>query len=235
MTSLAWIYVFSALAFFTAGSMFTMKKEEAAVGSLTLDERADIPPIAAERMKMKNQIAYKRAWLFLTCIEGCTDSCSEKTYYPLMGVGVDNYYHFEDTALSVINPFHSFYDLDDALKHTQDGNVFLEVINSGTLSFHELGMHAEKQRVLQLLFRDCSICKSSTGIEAWQRVNHPRQRKQHSPGFLVFCGDCAPGFKGSEPIATMADYIKKHTGYELVTASVASSGDQGSFIPTPTD
>jgi len=55
--------------------------------------------------------------------------------------------------------FHAFYSFEDAWAHEQKGTVILEVLLSGTIKRHQLGVTASHQRVLQAMPSECWACK----------------------------------------------------------------------------
>jgi len=54
--------------------------------------------------------------------------------------------------------FHAFYRFEDAWAHEQKGSAILEVLLSGTIKCHQLGVTASHQRVLQVMPTKCWAC-----------------------------------------------------------------------------
>jgi len=105
----------------------------------------DTPSIALKQVEAK--IAYKRAILRL--------HNDEKPFTGVTGHG----YGVDDDAAGWIG-FHAYDSLAQALKHPQEGNVYLEVILSGTIGEYQDGYVASHQRVLQVIPDGCNFCGS---------------------------------------------------------------------------
>lgn len=170
--------------------------------------------------KVKPRVAYKRA-----CV-------SEDGF---SGVGVDVRYGVTSKAIGL--GFHAYEKLDDALTHAQQGDVFLEVLLSGTVREHNKGYIASHQRVLQVISDHCAYCRASGTHFAKSAV-----------GLEFFCGFHAvaakPGFlggltrvvldpvlkqKGIKPLDEFAASYSWLKGADVV---VTSQSSRTGFVPT---
>jgi len=148
--------------------------------------------------KVKPRIAYKRA------------SISEIGF---SGVGVPTGYGVASRTIS--RGFHAYEKLEDALTHPQQGDVFLEVLLSGTIQEHNKGYIASRQRVLQIISHNCVYCRSSGTHFA-----------KDSGGLTFFCGFHAvaakPGLIGGLTRAATLDPIPKQRGIKPLSEFAAS-------------
>lgn len=99
----------------------------------------------------KPVIAYKRAVLKAGDRRKCLEGVIGKKY------GVSS-------KAELFSPgFHAYRRYSDAVRHPQNGNVFLEVLLSGKVKDHDLGWTATEQRVLQVIphcsFGGFGVCK----------------------------------------------------------------------------
>lgn len=109
-----------------------------------LDGEVEVPRIALKQVEAK--IAYKRAYLRL-----------HNDRQPFKGV-TGHGYGVDDDARGWIG-FHAYDSFAQALKHPQEGNVYLEVVLSGTIGEYQDGYVASHQRVLQVIPDGCGFCK----------------------------------------------------------------------------
>jgi hypothetical protein len=108
-----------------------------------LDGEVEVPRIALKQVEAK--IAYKRAYLRL-----------HNDRQPFKGV-TGHGYGVDDDSRGWIG-FHAYDSLAQALKHPQTGNVYLEVLLSGTIGEYQDGYVASHQRVLQVIPDSCGFC-----------------------------------------------------------------------------
>lgn len=89
-------------------------------------------------------------------------------------------HHYTQDADAVGPGFHAFYRFEDAVKHEQQGAVILEVLLSGVIRKHKLGVKASHQRVLQILFKDC-----------WECSRPATRYQKYGSSVLLYCAEHA--------------------------------------------
>ena len=90
------------------------------------------------------KIGYKQAFIKLSKIDAET-----KTLNIMYQGVVGKFYSGKDEKLK--HRFHMFNSFDKAEKHSQQGNVILEVLSYGLIEEYELGYISTGQRVLQII------------------------------------------------------------------------------------
>lgn len=152
------------------------------------------------------------------------------------GVGADVSYGVKSRAHGL--GFHAYKELDDALSHNQPGDVFLEVLLSGTVREHHKGYIASRQRVLQVISDHCVYCHASGTYFA-----------NNSSGLTFFCGFHAaaatPGFIGivtrlSQPatvpkqrgIRPLSEFADSYGWLKDADVGVTSQSRRDGFAPT---
>lgn len=130
------------------------------------------------------------------------------------GVGVDYIYGVASKAHGL--GFHAYEKLEDALNHAQAGDVFLEVLLSGTIREHNKGYIASRQRVLQVISDRCLYCRSN-GTHFVKELDHP----------FFLCGFHAavakPGLLGGFT-RTILDPIPKHKDVKPLSEFASTYG-----------
>lgn len=122
------------------------------------------------------QVGYKRAWLCMP----------DEGTIAFRGVASPHLYTCDEEHVRNTVGFHAYYSLENALKHTQDANIYLEVLGTGKVGVHELGYTSTHQRVLQLVIGDCGGCESNQAV-GWIRVPH----KKEGASVELYCEPCA--------------------------------------------
>lgn len=122
--------------------------------------------------KMPPVVGYKQASLN-----------KDGTFTAMVGIG------YTHNAKAKGPGFHSFKEFKNAEAHEQQGKIMLEVLQSGKIMDHELGYTSSKQRVLQLIFKNC---------------------------ILVFC-DRPSEYACLDTANQVVGYCKTHAGHKEVT------------------
>lgn len=119
------------------------------------------------------KVAYKRAFLLAS-------SHDEKRYFAGVANIKGTNYAPDADAKPGSPGFHAYERFADAATHVQKGNVILEVLLSGNIEEHKLGYIAQHQRVLQIIFDQCALCKDA----ATHFAHHPMFDK-----VVFFCAE----------------------------------------------
>lgn len=105
--------------------------------------------------------------------------------------------------------FHAFYRFEDAWAHEQKGSAILEVLLSGRIKHHQLGVTASHQRVLQVMPTKCWACEElSERFTVGERMiwllcpNHAEQDDNLAAACARFG---IPNTGASKPIAELDD------------------------------
>lgn len=167
-------------------------------------------PNAAEGVR--SVIGYKRAWLRYNWLE------------PFTGVGGHKNYGVEGVRKDSLEGFYAFIDVESALAHHQEGNVYLEVVQAGSVEFFELGQVSDRQRVLQVLIDACQVKGCEEQATRWL------PGKEEDDYRLKFY--CSTHVPGGRTLGELKMKLESETHFPLVVAPLRSVGDLGSYVPT---
>ena len=160
-------------------------------------------------------IGYKRANL-------ADPTSIEKTF---LGVTHAHSYGLDSEAAAKSPGFFAYYRWEEAREHEQEGNLFLEVVASGEVEFHEKGWVAAHQRVLQVIVGHCNDCEVRQALH-WSF--NPRSKRKLP--LLLLCGDCASHYQ-AKPLSALQEALRLQQP-EVVVSTVEATELGGSFRPT---
>jgi len=92
-------------------------------------------------------------------------------------------YKADDKAVNDMG-FHAYSSFQRARKHTQEGDVMLEVLLSGKIEKMDLGYIAENQRVLQVILHRCSFWGCPGVPRAFSIKSFEWEEEEERPLFL---------------------------------------------------
>lgn len=154
----------------------------------------------------------------------------------LRGLVGKTYSAADKTGQSGLRKFNMYSNADDALEHKQNwGSTFLEVVGFGDVEEHERGYTAQRQRVLQVGFLECSEMYSSKIKclnEAEFLACDNEEDAAKLTGYKTYCAGCV---KRKIDAKRIFPYFNKvftiGSGHDVVVMG-KSSREKADFLPT---